>query len=179
MQHLLLLVIALLVIGLAFTVVKWPGGAHMTFSQHAATSRWSKIYYSLLFMITLPLLMWFFAGWFVPEKALPAAFLWFAGIAVAFQILCTWVPEEGGTKTKVHRALTAISGIAMLPLVIIIATSSNLPGLVNIVAWVGLCVMTALLGVALKNQKGFRWALFLQIGYYATFFAVLLAANYH
>jgi hypothetical protein len=143
MQHLLLLVITLVTVGLIFTVTRWPGGMHMTFSQHAATSRWSKIYYALLFLVTLPLLMWFFVGWFVPDNNLPDTFLWFAGVAVLFQIICTWVPEEGGIKTTVHRTLTGISGI-----------------------------------IALKNQKGFRWALLLQVGYYATFFIILLTATY-
>jgi len=178
MQHLLPLVIALLIIGLAFTVIRWPGGMHMTFSQHAVATRWSKMYYSALFLVTLPLLMWFFAGWLVPEKHLLAAFLWFAGVAVLFQILCTFVPEEGGLKTKMHRVLTGISGVALLPLVVIIASSPSLPAVVNSLAWIGLGSMVVLLGIALKHQSGFRWALLLQVGYYAVFFVVLLAAAY-
>ena len=178
MQHLLILVIALVIIGLTFTVTKWPGGMHMTFSQHAATSRWSKIYYALLFLATLPLLMWFFFDWFVPNRSLPHAFLWFAGVAIVFQIICTWVPEEGGMKTKVHRSLTGISGIALLPLVIMIATAATLSTPVRVTAWIGLATMVVLLMIALRNQKGFRWALPLQAGYYAVFFIILLAATY-
>ena len=150
----------------------------MTFSQHAATSRWSKIYYSLLFLTTLPLLMWFFIAWFVPHKHVPTVFLWFATISVVFQMLCTWFPEEGGAKTRIHRLLTGISGIAMLPVVGIIVTSASTSTWVRAMAWVGLLLMLGLLGIALKNRKGFRWALLLQIGYYGIFFVILGLVTY-
>lgn len=178
MQHLLLIDIVLLIAGLAFVLVKWPGGKHMTFSQHVAVSRASQVYYSLLFLVTLPLLLWFFVGWLVPEKGLPVSFTWFAVIAVLFQILCTFVPETGGRRTTMHRLLTGISGVAMLPLVVIIAMAADLSTSVHLVAWLGLTIMASLLGIALANQKGFPWALWLQIGYYAVFFVVMLSATY-
>jgi hypothetical protein len=168
----------MLMVGLTFTVKRWPGGLHMTFSQHAAANRWSIIFYSSLFLVTLPLLLWFFASWFVPEKGLPAAFLWFAGIAVLFQIVCTWVPEAGGLRTIAHRTLTGISGVAMLPLVVMIAVSPNLSGLVRATAWAVLLIMVVLLGIALKHQKGYRWALLLQAGYYGAFFVAILVTTY-
>src|SRR5882672_4665850 len=103
MQHLGLLTVLLLIVGLTFTVTTWKGGVHLTFSQHVARKRSSKIFYSLLFLITLPILMLFFYAWLVPTKNLPNSFLWFSTIAVLFQIICTWIPEEGGRKTVVHR----------------------------------------------------------------------------
>lgn len=178
MQHLLLLVIAVLVLGLTFTVVKWRGGLHMTFSQHVVATRWSKISYALLFLVTLPIFVWFVAAWLVPHKNLPEAFLWFTYIAVIFQILCTWVPEEGGRKTIVHRVLTGISGVAMLPLVVILAVSPGLSPFVRLAAWVAFSFMAILLAVAMSHQKGYKWALLLQIGYYAAFFLVLVLATY-
>lgn len=178
MQHLILLTIALLIAGLAFTVLKWRGGMHMTFSQHAAATRTSKIYYALLFLITLPILMLFIVEWYVPTNNLPNMFIWFATIAVIFQIVCTWVPEEGGIKTTIHRALTGISGIALLPLVLLIAISSNLSVLVRGVAWGMLVLMIILLGIALINQKGYRYALLLQIGYYTAFFITIVVSTY-
>lgn len=178
MQHLVLLTLVLSILGLGFLIIKWPGGIHMTFSQHAATNRSSKIFYSSLFMIALPILMVFFSAWFVPEKSLPVAFLWFAGIAVVFQIVCTWVPEDGGTRTVVHRILTSISGIAMLPLVAIVAMAPNLSIFVRITSLMVLLLMIALLGIALKNQKGYERALLLQVGYYSAFFLSILSATY-
>lgn len=178
MQHLIIIIILLFIAGLTFTVTKWKGGLHMTFSRHAATSRWSKIFYASLFLVTLPLLMLFFVEWFIPTKNLPNIFLWFATIACLFQILCTWVPEEGGRKTIVHRVLTGISGISLLPLVVIIATSKSLSTIIHNTAWFAFLVMVVLLVIALSHQKGYRYALLLQIGYYTAFFIVILTTTY-
>jgi hypothetical protein len=178
MQHLILFITLLLTLGLAFTVIRWRGGVHMTFSQHAATNRSSKIFYSLLFLVALPILMLFFSSWLVPNKNLPDIFLWFAWVAVVFQIVCTWVPEDGGMRTVIHRILTGISGIAILPPVAIIATTSNLSVFMHTTSLIALFLMIALLGVALKHQKGYKWALLLQVSYYAIFFLVILAATY-
>jgi hypothetical protein len=178
MQHVLLLTIITLILGLTFTVTKWPGGLHMTFSQHVVVTRWSKIFYALLFLVTLPALVWFTAAWLVPHRHLPEAFLWCTYMAVLFQILCTWFPEEGGWKTAVHRILTGISGIAMLPLVVMLATASSLSPSVRLAAWVAVGFMILLLTIALSHQKGYKWSLLLQIGYYAVFFLVLVLATY-
>lgn len=178
MRHLGLFSLLLIIAGLTFTVMKWPGGLHMTFSQHVARRRSSKVFYSVVFMTTLPLLMAFFVAWLVPTKNLSNEFLLYAAIAIVFQIVCTWVPEEGGRKTIVHRILTSISGIALLPLMYIIATSANLPMTIRNASWIGLVVMISLLVIALKNQKGYRYALLLQIGYYATFFIVIMMVTY-
>lgn len=178
MQHLLALVVIMLILGLAYTVTKWPGGLHMTFSQHVAVTRQSAIYYAFLFLGTLPLLVWFIGSWLVPQKQLPDAFLWFMYVAVLFQIMCTWFPEVGGWRTTVHRVLTGISGAAMLPLVVMLATAASLSIVVRFSAWGILAFMVFLLAIARSNQKGYKWALLLQIGYYAAFFALLLLATY-
>ena len=178
MQQLILLPLAILVAGLAFTVLKWRGGLHMTFSQHAATNRSSIIFYALLFLFALPLLIGFFATWYVPRNNLPVVFLWIATVSAILQIACTWFPENGGKNTKTHRLLTGISGIALLPLVIIIATSSTFSIFVHCVSWVALGVMVILLTIALRNQKGYQCALLLQIGYYAAFFITILVSTY-
>ena len=179
MQYVALAVVLALIIGLTYTATHWSGGLHMTFSQHAATNRWSKIFYSLLFTVTLPVFLWFITGWLVPEKHLLDTFVWFTTIAVIFQIACTWVPETGDIKTAVHRTLTGISCVAMLPLVVMLATSSNLPISARITAWIALVIMAVLLLLlVLKNQIGQRWALLLQVGYYAAFFGAILVTTY-
>lgn len=178
MQHLILLVIVLLAAGLTYVPVRWPGGLHKTFSQHVARDRWSKVYYSLFFLVTLPLLLLFFVAWLVPVKNLPAAFIWFATIAVVFQIVCTFVPEDGGVRTKIHRVLTGISGFAMLPLVIMLALAEHLSFFTKLVAAGMLVVMLMLLTIALRHQKGHDKALLLQVGYYTGFFIAILAVTY-
>jgi hypothetical protein len=165
-------------VGLGFAVFKLPGGLSKTFSQRVANNRVAEILYSILFIVTLPLLYIFFAAWFVPSLNIPRYFLFFAAIAVIFQILCTWVPERGGKMTTYHRLLTGVSGIALLPMVFIIATARGISTSTVVIALAVLAGMLVLLIIALLNQKGFRYALLLQVGYYLLFFVVVLLATY-
>ena len=150
----------------------------MTFSQHAAATRYSTLYYALLFMLTLPMVYLFFDVWLVPVKHLPSFFLWFAGIAITLQILCSFVPETGGVKTIIHRGLAALSALFLIPLVIIIATASSMALSVHVLAWVSATIMTVLLAIAFTHQRGHSNAIWLQVGYYGVFFTVILLATY-
>jgi hypothetical protein len=178
MQYLGLIAFIILIIGLTFTAIVMPGDLSKTFSQRVANNKRAEILYSLLFMITLPLLYLFFATWLVPAKALSQYFLLFAAIAATFQILCTWVPERGGTMTVIHRTLTGISGVALLPMVLLIATVSNISPVMIFMSWIVLILMIILLAIGLVNQKGFKYALLLQVGYYVLFVAVILLVTY-
>lgn len=178
MQHLGLLSFIMLAIGLGLTALKLPGGFGNTFSQRVANNRVAEILYSVLFILTLPLLYLFFAAWFVPSLNIPQYFLFFAAIAVIFQILCTWVPERGGKMTIYHRLLTGISGIALLPMVFIVATVEDISMGIKVITLTALIGMVFLLAIALLNQKEFKYALLLQVGYYLLFFAVVLLVTY-
>ena len=178
MQHLGLVSFIMLAVGLVFTALKLPGGLSKTFSQRVANNKLAEILYSLLFIVTLPLLYVFFAAWFVPSLNMPQYILLFIATASIFQILCTWVPERGGKMTIVHRVLTGISGIALLPVVFIIATVESISTGMRVISWVALIAMGVLLTVALLNQKGFKYALLLQMGYYLLFFVAVLLVTY-
>lgn len=178
MQHLGLLSFIVLVAGLLVIALKLPGGLSKTFSQRVANNRVTEALYSVLFIVTLPLLYVFFATWFVPSLLMPQYTLFFVAIAAIFQILCTWVPERGGRMTTVHRIVTGISVIALLPVILIVATGESISTNVRIFAWSALVGMVTLLAFAISNKKAPRYALLLQIGYYALFFAVILLATY-
>lgn len=178
MQHLGLLSVVLLAIGLTVTAMTLPGGLQKTFSQRVANNTKAELYYALLFIAVLPLLYVFFLLWFVPVIGIHHSFLWFAAVAILFQIACTFVPERGGVYTIVHRVLTAISGVALLPLVAIMATTPSISELLQQAMWVIFVLMVVLLLIALINQKGFKYALLLQIGYYALFFCAVLLVTY-
>lgn len=178
MQHLIAILVFFLAACLTITALVLPGGLSKTFSQRVANNRVAEVLYSLIFIVALPLLYLFFAAWFVPEKGINTLFLAFAATAVIFQIACTFVPERGGNMTVVHRVLTGISGAALLPLVLMIAITDHFSIEVRLVAWTCLIGMTSLLVIALSHQKGYQYALLLQIGYYGLFFAAVLAATY-
>jgi len=178
MQHLGLLSFTMLALGLIFTALKLPGGLDKTFSQRVANNRVAEILYSLLFIVALTLLYVFFAEWFVPSFNIPRYILIFAAVAIISQILCTWVPERGGTMTLVHRLLTGISGVSLLPMMFIVANAEGMCTGLRILAWIAFVGMILLFVTALLNQKGFKYALLLQVGYYAVFFVVILSVTY-
>lgn len=88
------------------------------------------------------------------------------------------MPERGGKMTVYHRVLTGISGISLLPVVFMIATIASISMNIKVIAWVAFIAMATLLVIALLYQKGFKYALLLQIGYYLSFFSVVLLVTY-
>lgn len=178
MQHLALISTIVLAAGLVLTAAMLPGGLRATFSQRVANNKTAEVLYALLFLIALPALYIFIVDWFVPTLNLSSVFIVFAAIAVIFQIACTFVPERGGKMTTVHRVLTGISGLALLPMVALIALSDSIGMPLILTSWVALVCMLVLLTIALMHQNGFKYALMLQVGYYASFFAVLLMTTY-
>lgn len=176
MKHLGLLTVLILGAGLTFVGTRWPQGLHRSFSQHVAVQRSSIWYYIGLFTLVLPLLWLFFAYWFAPVYQLSAWFLIFIGLAIIFQYAVTLVPEVGN-KTRYHRAGAFISAICLLPpLALLLATP------ISRAAWVvtltSLAIMVGIMGTTIRHQAQHRYLLLLQSGYYAAFFAAILAVTY-
>ena len=167
----------ILVAGLLFTVLRWKGGLHMTFSQHVARARSSTIYYSVLFAVSLPLLYLFFANWFVPEFKLTGWFTVLVAISVVAQFLCTLVPEVGGWKTTVHRLLTGVSVAMLLPIMYVLAGAPTIPSSGKYLAALCLAGMVGILGFAIFH-KNHKFTLLLQAGYYLLFFLPVLYVAY-
>ena len=149
-----------------------------TFSQKAARSNLSSVLYSLSFIAPFAFLYLFFTEWLMPQLGLPHAFYVVLLISLLFQIFCTFVPEKGGWMTTVHRTLTGISGAALLPLLAITALMGDITSLERMVCVVALLIMGWLLTFALQHQDGYKKALWLQIGYYGTFFLAILFVTY-
>ena len=177
-KYLGLISFIVIVSGLFFTVWRWPGGLHMTFSQHVARSRSSAIYYSLFFALSLPLLCTFLVSWFAPAFQLSDWYGFLVIVSSIFQFLCTLVPEVSGWKVRVHRILAGISGILLLPATALIIASPVITRTDKILTGVCLAGMVMLLAIALKNQKSYPYALLLQAGYYFLFFVPILFITY-
>jgi hypothetical protein len=177
-RHFLILSFLLLVIGLSFVAWRWRGGLSLTFSQSVARRRSSTIYYAGLFGVSLPFLFMFFRDWFAPTFHLPELFVVLAGVSMTAQFVCTFFPDNGSWTTLEHRILTGISGVLLLPLLAILVFSSGVPTAGRVLAALSLPIMIWLLVIAIRRQDGHRYALLLQIGYYALFFAPLFYITY-
>lgn len=167
--------IALLTAGLIFLVRRWPKDIHHTFSQHAATNKASTIYYVVLFAAILPVLAIFFFSWFVPIFNVPPAFSILIVLSLVCQLVCTLIPEVG-KYVKLHRALAGISGVLLLPSLIICTFAQGLDMADKALAIVGAVIMAIIL--VLVAGKKVRYALVLQTAYFGAFFVPILAISY-
>ena len=176
--HLGYISILLLAAGLAFVVLKWPRGIQYTFSQHVTLKNSSTVFYSLLFLITLPLLFAFFYFSFVPRLHLQVAFTIILAISCITQILCTFLPERDQTRTKVHRILAGISAFCLPVLLSLLVTSSSVNTVGRITSLVGLLIMVTILYLAVFTRFRSTHALMLQIVYNLAFFLPILFIAY-
>lgn len=172
------LAIFILIIGLTFLAVKWPQGKHMTFSQHAAAYKHTILYYNLLFTITLPLLVLFFAGWFAPQFGLSVWFTACMVVSAALQYVVTLVPETGGRKTQWHRAITGVSVLLLLPALAMLYFSDSVSHAGKLLIATSLTAMVTILIYLTAINGKHKFLLIFQAGYYAAFFAPVLLLAY-
>ena len=170
--------VLILFTGLAFVIYRWPRGKHYTFSQHVAVHRWAAVYYSLLFLLTLPLLLLFFINWFVPALQLSG---WFTVSIVAsaiMQFACTLVPETGGRRTAIHQTLAGISAIFLLPCLGLLLASDSVTAAGKALTILSLLTMFGIvLGVHRTKGKPGPFLL-LQSGYFVAFFIPIMYISY-
>lgn len=172
-----LLVFVILVAGLAFVLWRWPQGIDKTFSQHVAVAPYRATYYALLFAVVLPLLLIFLLGWFVPTFGLPSWFGVSVTLAAMLQQACTFVPETGGWRTKLHRAFAGMSALFLLPPLVALVFTPGVPRAGKLLSALGLICMASIIVVA-ASQRGKRYQLMLQIAYYMAFFVPILGISY-
>ena len=172
-----LLSFAILLCGLTFIVWQWPQGKHVTFSGHVAVARYKIVYYIVLFAAALPLLVLFFTKWFAPTFNLSVWFSVSLIISAVAQQACSLIPETGGWKTRWHAILAGISAFSLLPPLVLILMTSQIPSVGRVITFMSLLCMTSIVAmVALR--KGVGHYLTLQAAYYAAFFAPILATSY-
>lgn len=176
--HLGYISILLLAAGLAFVVLKWPRGIQYTFSQHVAPRNSSSIFYSLLFIVTLTLLLIFFASYFIPTYELPIPFKQLLVISCVAQVLCTFFPECGKEKTKIHRVFAGISAACLPLLLAILSAWPTIDSFGRILSGACLVIMLAILCLAIFTRLRKTHALILQIMYNVAFFVPILFIAY-
>jgi hypothetical protein len=165
----------MLFLGLIFVVIKWPKGLSSTFSQHVAQSKVSIVYYQFLFLIALPVLLLYVLKWLEPTFDLGILFSLMIILSAVFQVGCTFIPETGGTKTKVHRTLAFASADLLIPVMIIMALNSNLGLFARCVCATSAIIMTLIALVLVPTKGRHDKVLIFQAIFYAVFFGGLLA----
>jgi len=169
----------ILVAGLVFTIWKWPAENHLTFSQRVALQKQSIIYYVCLFSIVLPLLLTFIIGWFAPSFQLSVWFSIFVIVASFLQYTATLIPEIGGWKTKVHRHISGISGVCLVPPLLILLFTDSLSPLGKVSVILGLILMLGMIVFAnVTKKERYEVSYIHQSIFYAGFFIPILVVSY-
>ena len=177
-KYFVLLALAVLILGLTFVAVHWRRGIYKTFSQHVAFQKSSTYFYFVLFLIVLPLLYLFFAKYLVPALNLSDSVLFLVALSCITQLGCTLVPETGGVKKKTHQTLAGVSALLLIPVLFCILGGDAVSGAVRIVVSVCIFLMVLIVGIVAFWGRARLPVLLLQIGYFALFFAAILAATY-
>ena len=174
-----LLAFIILVIGLIFVIYRWPAGKHLTFSQHVALQKQSIIYYIILFSIALPLLLLFLVGWFQPTFQISPWFNVFIVLSAIGQLLATLVPETRGWKVKFHRFISGMSGVFLIPMLVLMLSSDQISVSGKIITLFGIITMACVIGVLMISKKEmFTPSYIHQSIYYGGFFIPILAVSY-
>jgi len=174
-----LYVFLILVLGLIFVLYKWPADKHLTFSQRVALQRQSIICYAILFILTLPPLLLFFIGWFVPNFYISSWFAILITISSVTQLLATLIPETRGWKVTVHRFIAGFSAVILVPTLAILLTASTLSLVKQFVVLIGILIMSSVIARLMVTQKEVLAPSFIhQSIYYAGFFVPILVISY-
>jgi hypothetical protein len=89
-------------VGVAFMLYRWPADYTKTYSQNAARTRGSIIYYGALVLTFLVMFSAFVYGWLIPTLHLPRVFTAAFTIGVVAQAVAGIVPETHGWKVRTH-----------------------------------------------------------------------------
>jgi len=177
--HIILIGVTLLALGLYGVVKFWPeGGATKTFSQHVAKHKTGVLYYILLFTVVLPIFAVFFFYWFIPTYQPPAIFGFFIAIGLIAQYLCTFVPEVGTKRRKVHRGLAFVSASVLLLATVAALFSGAISVMDRVFLFTGIFAMAYLLSVLIVTRAKHQKVLYIQAGYFVAFFASILLVVY-
>lgn len=179
-QQLLLIALVILIFGLSTVVLRYRTGLGSTFSQRVARDNLGIVFYCLLFLVVSPILFTFFDKWFVPYYDAPSIFLWCIGLSLLAQVACTLFPELPSRNrfVEAHRYLAGISGLLLLPALFSLLTVTNMSALKFVAVALCVLLMIAIILGSMHRRIRMQYALLLQIGYYALFFAAILTLTY-
>lgn len=170
--------ISIIWLGLLILIKKWPGNRSMTFSQHAAQKKVAIAYYFLLFALTMPMFYLFMTRWFVPTFNLPVLFTRVLAVGVFMQMVAVTVPETKGVKVFIHRNSAFLMSLLLMPLLIIVITSSDVGVIARSVSIIALMIQVTIATITIPKNGYHKNVLFLQATYIAVFHIAIIAAVY-
>ena len=148
----------------------------MTFSEHAAQTRGSIVYYLVTYSIHLLAFYVFIVNWFVPAFRLPTIFTVVTVVAVLGELVALLVPTTGGRKTMVHDAASFLMLALLVPLSGMIAVSHHFTDFVRIFAALVVVVMVGICVLFVFHKSAKKCQLIYQVVYGGSFHLLILFA---
>ncbi len=176
-QHLGLISISIIWAGLLFLILKWKGDVSMSFSQHAAQYKASRLFYIATFLFSLPLLYIFMISWFKEELDLSWLFVFLVTISSISMLIAAVVPETRSWKKKTHRVSAFVMSGSFIPIVVMIFRGSD----ISIVKFVAVLTLAYMIGASAITQRSnfyHKKQLLLQAMYVASFHITIVTATY-
>jgi hypothetical protein len=123
-------------------IMRWPGEASMSLSEHAAAHTSSyRFFVSALLMVSVAFAVFGYA-WLIPTFDLSQLFSTMYGLALACQFAIAIVPDKLGWQRMVHRPLAYGMGGLMAILLFMLANTSTVSMSARIIC--GVVVLFAL-----------------------------------
>ena len=154
----------------------WPGNISMTFSEHAAQTKGSIVYYFLTFSVFLISFYVFIIKWLMPTYHLPKLFTLLITLALLGEFLALIVPTTGGVKTRVHDGASFLMLGLLVPLSGLIVTSSHFPMFIRVYAGLVVLIMITICLLFISDKRTLRYKLITQTIYGGSFHLLILLA---
>ena len=154
----------------------WPGNISMTFSEHAAQTRGSIVYYFLTFSVFLISFYVFIIRWFVPTFQLSKLFSVFMTLASLGEFVALIVPTTGGIKTRIHDCASFCMLGLLVPLSGLIAVSPHFPMFIRVFASLVAPGMIFICLLFTFDKRTLHYKLIAQIVYGGSFHLLVLIA---
>ena len=150
----------------------------MSLSQHAVLTKTSYFFFIIIFAITIPLFYLFIIQWFVPTFNLGRQFINLISIGLLLQIFYAIIPDVKGVSGLFHKLFAYSFAFLLIPLNIIIFTSSNFSPIGRFASFASTLFMIFGLILLLWKKGKLKYYLFFQIAYVLCFHASILFATY-
>ena len=163
---------------LLFMIWHWKGDITKTFSQNAARSKTTIIYYALLWLICLPPFAWFILFPFYDSLELNSVFRVFGLLAALGMLVAALIPETTGWKVKVHRTAAFTMAWCFVPLSLLISLSSVVSGFAKVVSF-SAAVFMLLSALYMYRRNAVHPKLLILQGIYIAAFQVSVIVAYY
>jgi hypothetical protein len=162
--------------GVAYMLHRWPADLKKTYSQNAARTQGSIVYYGVLVLTFVAMLCTFAYSWLIPALHLSVVFTSAFSIGAMAQAVAGIVPETHGCKTRVHVNAAYVMYYSTVVMVVALVLGISMPAKLLVVAM--LVLMAAAVAVGTFSAKLRQHAVILQTIHFVALAGAFLFATY-